>query len=274
MAARAQDAGVVGSVVLPATERHSLHSSSTETDYDIYVALPDGYSVNEETTYPVVYVLDGNLTFAMLVQTHRMMRLLTQEVREAIIIGIGYPVDTNEDILALRFMDLTPTRDVAIEESWGARLDRPVHTGGAATFLDALAQDIMPFVSENYRVGPERMIAGFSLGGLFSAYALLHEPQLFQYYVIASPSLFWDDEVMFAYEEQYSDTQQDLPAQVFISAGALEGSLTTSVQRMAATLSQRQYPDLDLTAQVFEDETHMSVLPAALSRGLRVLLSQ
>jgi uncharacterized protein len=270
---RAQEAASVDPVTLPATERHTLYSSSTASDYDIYVALPGSYSLSDSTTYPVVYVLDGNLLFAMLVQTHRMMRLLTQEVREAIIVGIGYPVDSNEELLALRFMDLTPTRDVAIEERFGAFLGRSVGTGGAAAFLNALTEEIIPFVGGKYRAGPERMIAGFSLGGLFGVYTLLHEPQLFQYYLIVSPSLFWDNEVAFAYEERYASDRQSLQARVVISAGALEGTLTTSVQRLAATLTQRQYPDLELTAHVFEDETHFSGIPAALSRGLRLLLS-
>jgi uncharacterized protein len=271
--ARAQEAASVGPVTLPGTERHRLLSSSTETEYDIFVALPGGYGRSDSTTYPVVYVLDGNWLFAMVVQTHRMMRLLTQEVREAIIVGIGYPVESNEELLALRFMDLTPTRDVAIEERFSANLGRPVGTGGAAAFLDALAEEIMPFVEGTYRVGTERMIAGFSLGGLFGAYALLHHPRLFQSYLIASPSLFWDNEVAFAYEERYASNRENLQARVFISAGALEGTLMTSVQRLAAVLTQRRYPDLELTAQVFEDETHFSGVPATLSRGLRLLLS-
>jgi uncharacterized protein len=274
MGARAQGATVIQPVVLPATESHSLYSPRTETDYALYVALPDGYSLSDSNTYPVVYVLDGNWLFPMVAQTYRMMRLLTQEVREVIIVGIGYPVGNNDDVLALRFMDLTPTRDVAIEDMFGSRLNRPIRTGGTAAFLEALADDIMPFVNDNYRVGPERMIAGFSLGGLFGVYVLFHQPELFQSYLIASPSLPWDAGVAFGYEERYSADHPSLQARVFISAGALEGGLTTSVQRLAAAIEQRQYHGLELTAHVFENETHTSVIPAALSRGLRILLSR
>jgi uncharacterized protein len=271
--ARAQEPASVGPVTLAATERFRLLSASTETEYDIYVALPGSYGRSDDATYPVVYVLDGNWLFAMVVQTHRMMHLLTQEVREAIIVGIGYPVESNEELLALRFMDLTPTRDAAIEEQFSTVLGQPLRTGGAAAFLDALVEDIMPIVERKYRAGTERMIAGFSLGSLFGAYALLHDPRPFQHYLIASPSLFWDNDITFAYEERYAAHHEDLQARVFISAGAREGRLTTSVQRLAASLTQRQYPGLELTTHVFEDETHFSGIAAALSRGLRLLLS-
>ncbi len=64
-----------------------------------------------------------------------------------------------------------------------------------------------------------------------------------------------------------------MPARVFISAGSREGNLTTSVERLAETLRQRNYPDLELNVHVFEDETHFSVIAATLSRGLSVLLA-
>jgi uncharacterized protein len=202
-----------------------------------------------------------------------MMRFLTQEVQEAVFIGIGYPVESYDDIAARRFMDLTPTRVAPIEEQFGVRFGQPVQTGGAEAFLRALTDEIIPFVEANYRAGPERMLAGYSLGSLFGTYVLLHEPHRFQSYLIGSPSLWWDDEVAFGYEERYASNHQSLPARVFMSAGAREGALATSVQRLAETLAQRRYPDLELSVHVFEGETHFSGIPATLSRGLRLLLS-
>jgi uncharacterized protein len=271
--ARAQVAPSVEAVTLPASELRTLHATSTQTDYHIYVALPESYFSSDTTYYPVVYILDGNWLFAMLVQAYRMMRFLTQEVQEAVFIGIGYPFDSYNDVAARRFIDLTPTRVEPIEEQFGARFGQPVRTGGAQAFLRALTDEIIPFVEANYRAGRERMFAGYSLGSLFGCYVLLHEPQLFQSYLIGSPSLWWDNEVAFGYEERYASNHQSLPARVFLSAGALEGTLTTSVQRLAAALTQRRYPDLELTVHVLEAETHFSGIPATLSRGLRLLLS-
>jgi hypothetical protein len=43
---------------------------------------------------------------------------------------------------------------------------------------------------------------------------------------------------------------------------------------LSAVLHQRQYPNLQLTHQVFPDETHMSVFPMAVSRGLRAVFDR
>jgi uncharacterized protein len=271
--ARAQVAPSVEAVTLPGTELHTLQSSLAQSDYRIYVALPDSYVPGDTTTYPVVYLLDGNFFFAMMVQAYRMMRILSEEVREAIFVGIGYPVESYDDVLVRRFMDQTPSRVELSEEQFAGLLGQPVRTGGGQAFLRALSDEIIPFVEASYRAGSERMLVGFSLSSMFGAYVLFHEPQLFQSYLIGSPSLWWDDELMFGYEERYASRHPNLPARVFISAGSREGTLTTSVQRLAATLTQRRYPDLELTAHVFEDETHFSVIPATLARGLRVLLA-
>jgi predicted alpha/beta superfamily hydrolase len=271
--ARAQAAPSIGPVTLPGTELHTLESSSTQTDYRIYVALPESYELDDTTTYPVVYILDGNLFFAMMVQAYRMMRILSAEVREAIFVGIGYPVESDNDVLVRRFMDQTPTRVAQSEEQFTELLGQPVRTGGGQAFVGALSGEIMPFVEASFRAGPERMLVGFSLSSMFGAYILFNEPQLFQSYLIGSPSLWWDDGLTFGYEERYASIHQNLPARIFISAGSREGALTTAVQRLAAILTERRYPDLELTAHVFEDETHFSVIAATLARGLRVLLA-
>ena len=39
--------------------------------------------------------------------------------------------------------------------------------------------------------------------------------------------------------------------------------------RMASVLEDRTYPGLNLTVHEFSGETHLSVIPATLSRGLR-----
>jgi predicted alpha/beta superfamily hydrolase len=264
---------VVEAVTLPGTELHTLQSALTQSDYHIYIALPESYVPGDTTTYPVVYLLDGNFFFAIMVQAYRMMRILSEEVREAIFVGIGYPVETNADVLVRRFMDQTPTRVERSEEQFTERLGKPVRSGGGQAFLRALSDEIIPFVEASYRTGPERMLAGFSLSSMFGTYVLFHEPQLFQSYLIGSPSLWWDDGSTFGFEERYASSHQSLPARVFISAGSREGTLTTSVQQLAETLAQRRYPDLELTAHVFEDETHFSVIAATLARGLSVLLA-
>lgn len=50
--------------------------------------------------------------------------------------------------------------------------------------------------------------------------------------------------------------------------------MVTNMQAMASVLEQRNYPSLRLTQHVFEGETHLSVIPATLSRGLRAVFAR
>ena len=49
--------------VLPGTEVRVIHSASTDSDYQISVALPNHYDQESDKVWPVIYVLDGNLYF-------------------------------------------------------------------------------------------------------------------------------------------------------------------------------------------------------------------
>jgi hypothetical protein len=48
----------------------------------------------------------------------------------------------------------------------------------------------------------------------------------------------------------------------------VESKFVSNVYELEARLRGRSYPNLDLIFHVFPDETHMSVFPAAVSRGL------
>ncbi|HEX9386302.1 MAG TPA: hypothetical protein VF918_08280, partial [Anaerolineales bacterium] len=53
---------------IPATEVRTLQSSAVGQEYLISVALPFHYAERPERTYPVIYVLDANQFFGMVVE--------------------------------------------------------------------------------------------------------------------------------------------------------------------------------------------------------------
>ncbi len=67
--------------------------------------------------------------------------------------------------------------------------------------------ELIPYVNRAYRVDPDdKTIMGLSFSGLFPTYLLFTETDLFEHYVIVSPSLWWDDGVIFCYEEESTAT--------------------------------------------------------------------
>ena len=72
------------------TESRVVTSTTTGRTYQISVALPRDYA--ESTgTYPVVYAVDANGEFGIVVESARLMRI-DELVPPLIVVGVGYPV--------------------------------------------------------------------------------------------------------------------------------------------------------------------------------------
>ena len=253
-------------VTLPQTEIRYIHSLILGEDIKIFISLPETYRLTD-TTYPVLYLTDANLLFAATHQIIRMMQV-GRELSPLILVGLGYETDSLNTIFKLRSGDLTPT---PIPDP--QKLGWP--TGGAPRFLRFMKEELIPFIKTNYRVSRDAGYVGYSYGGLFGLYALFHQPEMFQRYVIGSPSIWFDSLVTFKYEAKYAAGHSDLPARVFVSIGGLEerayteSATATNVKQLEDKLLSRHYPGLHLQTVVFDGETHLSGFAAAISRGLR-----
>jgi len=246
-------------VTIPDTEVRALKSSLTGDEYKILVALPVGYA-DSSKRYPTLYALDPHLTFGM---SSVITRLLAfgQELPELIHIGIGFS-GPDKDTESYQMKNYVPT----------GHLGEP-GSGGAENFLRFIREDLIPFVASEYRVDPkDRCFEGSSLGGIFGLYALLRHPDTFQRYIIGSPWMEGDDPQALRFETEYATEHSDLPAQVFIGAGALEPEfVVNNILKLEKAFENRHYPNLRLQTQIFEGQTHLSVVPYNISRGLKLV---
>jgi predicted alpha/beta superfamily hydrolase len=253
--------GLPRQVTIADTERHEIASSVVGDVFNLHVYLPRVY---EDMTdpLPVVYLLDAEYSFGAAAYIVR--RLIKDGlIPPVLLVGVAYEVPY-EAYYARRERDFTPT---------AVYLDDFPHAGHAASFARALREEMIPFVNKTYRVDPnDRTIMGLSFSGLFATYLLFKEPGLFNRYVITSPSLWWDDGIVFRYEGEYRETTQALPAHVYFAAGEDDGpNILRDLGRMENLLATRQYRDLDYRVVRFPDETHRTVFPLAISHGLRFL---
>jgi pimeloyl-ACP methyl ester carboxylesterase len=183
--------------------------------------------------------------------------------------------------MALRIRDLTPTAVTGRE--WQPRLG----AGQGPRLLAAIAHEIVPFIEQNFAVTTDRTIIGWSLGGLFTLYALFHEPKVFQRFLAVSPSLWWENGLPLRWEEEWAAAHDDLDARLFLAVGANEEApgggwrsegfsdqiiawfqQVTNFRAFSDRLAARRYPSLKLGSVIFPDEYHMTVYPAAVARGL------
>ena len=264
-------------VTVPDTEVHRLPSTFVGQEYELLIAKPQNYAASTDR-YPLLVVLDANWHFAMVTQLLRTM-LFFEDLPQMLVAGIAYPTEVEGDLWALRARDYTPTED----EGWAAsftaiyglpltQLPRP--TGGAPDFLKCMRHELLPFIDATYRTDKKnRALAGWSLGGLFTLYALFNDPDLFNRNLILSPSVWWDNKIILAHEQAYAANHARLPARLFFSVGDNEGAMVPDMKQIVDQIEGRNYPGLHLTKRILADETHATVLGSAYSKGILAAFS-
>lgn len=259
---------------IPGTEYHNLESSAVEETYGISVALPEQYSETDQL-FPVIYVTDPYFVFGSAVESAR-LHVIDGNMPPAIIVGIGYAGEQSfSRIMKLRARDFThttsPNHPSGESPPWFAEAE----LGGADDFLAFLHEELIPFVERQYQASDERTFVGHSGGGDFGTYVLFHNPDLFDRYLLSSPAVWFDNEIVFDYEKEYAADNDQLSVRVFMSVGGEESEeWVDGMKRLAGTLRDRSYENLSLTTHVFGDMTHYSLWPVAVNRGLLSLFEE
>lgn len=283
----------------PLVETYDLINDAGE-DYRLFISLPITYH-KRSSSYPVLYVLDGNMFFGAAADISRMLSaahvflsdespIYVDAPPELIVVGIGYPGGDPHALMKLaarrRAFDFTQLSEGLGPE--GERLKIPLEQmlgestpyGGASDFLTLLSGAIRSYVEQRYRVDTsKRILFGASAGGHFAAYALLSSPEAFTHYIIASPALYMCGEDLFLREAKLATDGVGLPAKVFLSMGSREldlysfSSIFSSTSRFSELLTMHRHEDLELNTCIFFEESHAGACAAAIGRGLNVLLT-
>lgn len=257
------------------SEQFQLPGPRGEAEQHVDVALPARYGQLDD---PVVIVcLDAPWVFGTVSNACRVMSF-GGEVPEAVVVGLSFVTDTSSEYTRVRARWFTPTPFVP-PAATGVKGVTADYCGHADSMIAFLAADLLPALEARYGTG-ERWFVGHSFSALLGFNALLRQPGLFDRWLLASTSIWWDDRVILAREQDYADTHDDLVASVFLSAGedevAVDGdgnhyNMVSNVAELAETLASRSYPSLQLTHLTLPGETHSSAIGAAVSAGLRAL---
>lgn len=279
------------------TEDHVLHSEHVGDDLHLWIAPPlprfmAGGQGGEPASAPPVplWILDGDLFFGMAVDTTRLMHRLFGELPPILVVGVAYGHDRAALHGELRNRDFTPTASPAMEAmgrrmnpEWTPALPEGRRMGRAPEFLRFLVDEARPYVKSRFQTAPGAdTLFGSSIGGLFAAWSALAEPGSFDRVIAVSPALWWDDGCVLDLEERIAAERDDLPVELYLAAGSLEEPehlpfvsrfrLISNARTLAERLASRGYPSVRTSFQLLEGETHTSVPPVALTRGLRALL--
>jgi len=258
-------------VTIKDTEVREIKSEYVkDMTYEIHVALPANYSESNDR-YPVVYYLDAYYWGGIVIETYRLLRAFN-EIPPLILVGISYNEASSAEAHFYRSRDFIPT-DINEENLGNFRNSLPPASGGANKFLVFIKEELKPLINQNYRTSQEDSgILGYSLGALFGAYVLFHDPSTFDKYLLGSPDLDLDDFITLKYEEDYYLKNKGLNVTIFLSAGTQEWErIITSWLKLKNRLASRNYNGLNLIIKTFEGENHTSNIPGTISRGFREL---
>jgi uncharacterized protein len=235
-----------------------LNSAVLGQDRVLNVWLPDGYN-DTTATYPVIYVLDGTANedfphIAGLAQFMNMYELLPK----SIVVGIA-------NIGSSRRHDFThPTKNDS-DLVW-------IPTGGgSAAFIEFLANEVQPFVAEHYRANGTRTIIGQSAGGLLATEILFKRPEMFDNYILVSPSLWWDSGSLADIADDWAKTGAGLPKKVFLAMAPDDAMMQDDVDKVVAAFKAYAKAPFQWTYVPFPEESHMTILHRATYRAFEWL---
>jgi len=195
-AATAAEAQATPPYAMPSTHMWDMPSDGGEL-YRIFVSYPAGEPPADG--YPVLYVLDGNASFASFAETRRIQE--RYDIGKAIVVGVGYPTDLAYD--TRRLNDYTPPLLNPPPPQW--RKLAHYKSGGRDVFLDFLTGTLRAEIGRRYQIDLNRQsLFGHSLGGLLALHALYTRPQAFQSIVAASPSLDWNEQGVLREEREFT----------------------------------------------------------------------
>ena len=260
-------------VALANTETFAIVSDRVEDDYLIKVAYPRDYASSGKR-YPVLYVTDAETNFGAV--QYVVQRLAKDKlIPELIVVGIAYNTSYDE-FYRLRARDLRPSIPDDPDFDLGGRPDE----GAAETFADFLRSELFPKIDETYRtIEGDRAYYGHSYGGLFGVWNLMYETDLFNRYVILSPSLWWGElwwgrpRVSHGYHilpaRAATDGTPETDARVFVASGELEPRIDELQAEWAEAIRPSLDPSVVMRDVIYENETHRTIFGRGIMDGLR-----
>ena len=234
-----------------------IQSKVLRQSRSLTISKPDDYD-DSTGRYPVLYLLDGEANFEF---TTAIVHFLAENDRIPAMIVVG--IDSGDP--AQRTHDLTPSTQVEIEKRFSPG------NGGGDAFLTFISSELVPYIENNYRTGPYRILVGHSFGGLFVIHALATKPKLFSAYIAIDPTVTWNNGAEIVGIQNLFSQLDDLQADLFVSAANDADSSSPDSQRLAATLNGTKLKSFRWKIEWMKDETHTSIPLLSVYSGLSTI---
>ena len=225
-----------------------IKSTILKEDRTLNIYFPASYDIDKSKKYPVIYLLDGSkdedfIHIAGIVQFGSFPWI--NMLPEAIVVGIG-----NVD----RKRDFTYPSSIEIDQK-----EFPT-SGKSEKFIQFLKKELLPFIDTNYRTTNSKTLIGQSLGGLLATEVLFKTPNLFNNYIIVSPSLWWDAEKLLTFTPVKYNTKKS----IYIAVGKEGPTMERTAKELHDKLLSKKTENTKLYFDFLEDKTHGDALHEAV----------
>ena len=163
----------------------TIPALSGKAPRNVYVYLPDVARKNPRRHFPVLYMFDGHNVFfdedATYGKSWGMKKYMDRTRTPMIIVAVECNHGENNE----RLKEYSPF-------TFGCKNEWRI-VGKGEKYMDWLIHTLKPLTDENYPTLPDRehtYIAGSSMGGLMSLYAVTHHNDVFSRAACLSPSLW------------------------------------------------------------------------------------
>lgn len=230
------------------------------------IYLPEGYNQNDTIKYPVTYLLDGSADedFIHVVGLFQFNSFSwINRVPKSIVVGIAN-IDRKRDF----------TYQTTIEED----KKRYLTCGKSANFISFIETELQPFIEKKYKTNNSKTIIGQSLGGLLATEILLKKPNLFNKYIIISPSLWWNNGSLLNEESEiYQENFKD-KIDIYIGVGK-EGLAPSKIPHvmevdanlLAEKLKSTKSKNVKVSFDYLPQEDHATITHQAIFNAMRIL---
>jgi predicted alpha/beta superfamily hydrolase len=206
----------------------------------VWIYLPAGYATSHKK-YPVIYMHDGQNLFDEFTSGYgewgvdEILDKLPAS-QESIVVGIDHGGE-------YRITEYDP-------------YDSKYGKGRGDDYVDFLAKTLKPYIDENYRTKKDALhttVAGSSMGGIISMYAVLKYPDIFGNGGIFSPA-FWISPAMYGFAQQ-----QKLPAKTrfyFVCGDSESDSMVSDMRKMEDIIRAKGFDENDIPEMIMKGERH------------------
>ncbi|MEW6997409.1 alpha/beta hydrolase [Colwelliaceae bacterium BS250] len=244
---------------IPRSTVIELKEPATDRTYPLFIKLPRSYSSNPDRKYPVIYLTDSWYSFQTVSGATR-FPMNSGAMEEAIIVAISYSKGSQG--ASSRIRDYTPRKTS----------DWKMETGNAPGHAKFIRDLVFPYIETKFRADPlQRTFIGNSLGGLFGAYMLFNNPDMFSSYIIGSPSVWFNDDYILSAAVIKSET----PIKVYISVGSLEKpefggreDMVSGAKKLAVKIAEQSGANISLKFSIIEGARHATSFPTTSIQGL------